>query len=795
MATTNGACTRVHALTSSCLYPLGAVLLFIGGTTQAAAQDVTPVALAGPPSEQDRQTNPHTLMGEPEIVVTARKSSESIQDVPIAITALNSDELQESRVFDVKNLAELVPGMTVAGSGQRGYPVIRGITTRTPDAGADGAVGQYIDQIYQPRIANSLTGLLDLDRVEVLKGPQGTLFGRNTIAGAINYVTKRPGKDLDIYGMTGIGNRGLFEARASVSGPLSSAVSAGVAGLYRSSNGNFDVVNDQGRKIGDDGSKDYGGRLSVVWKPTGNLEFYGTAMYLRVRGAIVDQVDGNPAGVIAPALAGFYAPSTYVANYRDYKVALTDPGYSDRDMTQYSLRADWQLDSYLTLTSLTGYQRFNLDSKQDLDLEVQDLSTNHYAQKSRTISQEVRLAGSDDLLKWNIGGNYFYDNHDVRENTDITDVVPIPLLTGTDVKTTSWALFGQGYLTPIKNLTLTAGLRYSHDHRDYRKTQQFSPIAEDFDSALDPDWDTTPSWHDLSYTFAIDYHLRKGLMVYVSHSRGYRSGGVQGRAQTEAEAAQNYGPEIAKQYEIGLKSEFLDRRFYFNLAAYRIDYSDIQINQISYAGAFPADVIQNAAKARMEGVEIDGKFFVSPQFSLDFGYSYNNSRFLSYSSSSDIAASIDGLGYCPAFPSAYGCSESDYIFDSVPFEFAPRHTFNVAANFDHEFASMAALHLRVEYSWKDHHLLTVVPRGIFDLPRQVLDDNFIRQPAYGLLNGNIGFDFPGGKVSVSVWGRNLTGKRYAVLGSDPSIINDPGTYNNFTLGDRRTFGVSLTVRR
>ncbi len=793
--------SRARILGSHCWFPIAAALLYPISTTGAAAQTavtpepVTSSQVAPPQGEADRGVTQQPRADIPDIVVTARKTSESIQDVPIAITALNTRQLEQGRVYDVKNLGELVPGLTVAGTGQRGYPVIRGITTRTPDAGADTAVGQYIDQIYQPRVANSLTGLLDLDRIEVLKGPQGTLFGRNTIAGAINYVTKRPGDTLDVHGMAGTGNRGLFETRDSISGPINSTVSVGLAGMYRNDQGNIDVVNAQGKKIGDDGVNDYGGRLSVLWKPTAKLEIYGTAMYLRLRSATLNQADGNPSGVLAPnfARAGFYTPSSFVADYRQYQAGLTDPGYLRRNLAEYSLRADWSLSDYLTFTSLTGYQRFKLSSKQDLDNEVQEIATFYDNQKSDTVSQEFRLAGHSNVLKWNVGGNYFYDNLTVNEDTDISHIVPVPLLSSSAVKTTSWAVFGQGYLTPVDNLTITAGLRYSHDHRDYRETQQFFPIGQNYDSALVPSWNTTPSWSNVSYTVGVDYHLRKGLMVYVSHSRGYRSGGIQQRAQTVAEASQNYGPEVARQYEIGLKSEFLDRKLIFNVAAYRIDYSDIQINQVSFNGAFAASVIQNAAKARMEGVEVDGKAYLSRAISVDFGYSYNNSRFLDYRSSTNIPQSIASLGYCPALPTAYGCSANDYIYDGVPFEFAPRNSFNVATNFDHEFGNGSTLNLRMEYSWKGSHLLIPTPQSVYDLSSNILDSHFIRQSAYGLLNGRVTFGLPGQKLSVSLWGKNLTGQRYAVLGTtDPSVVRTPGLGDNLTLGDRRTYGASLT---
>lgn len=780
---------KIAASSFTCLVAIAASMLFPSAKASAQSQGDTPA--------QDRE-NPRAAAGAPVVTVTARKTEESIQDIPIAISALSSEELEQSRVYDIRNLAELVTGVSIAGSAQRGYPVIRGITTRTPDAGADGTVGQYIDQVYQPRIANQLTGLLDLERVEVLKGPQGTLFGRNTIAGAINYVSRRPADTLYAKGTVGVGNRGMYEARASISGPLADTLSAGVSGLYRTDNGNFDVVNEAGDVIGNDGNEDYGGRISLVWEPTDNLEIYASAMYIRLQGANIDQVDGNPAGNIAPQLADFYAPSDFIGDSYNYQVALTDPGFVNRASSQYTLRADWDVADNITLTSLTSYQTFDMTSEIDLDLEVQAISVDRLSQNSNTFSQEIRLASDGEVFRWNIGANFFRDQHYFYEDIDISAIAPIPLITSLDVETTSWALFGQAYYSPIENLNFSLGLRYSNDHREYRKTQTFEPFAVDFDSALDPTWDTTPTWDALSYNMAIDYHLRDGFMVYASHSRGYRSGGVQGRAQTPAEARINYGPETAYQYEVGFKSEFFDRRFFLDVAAYYIDYRDIQINQISYDGPFASDIIQNAGRARMQGIEVDMKAFVTSEISIDFGYSYNDSKFVDYQSSADIQTSIDSLvfpdgsGVCPVFPTFYGCAANDYIYDDVPFEFASKHTFIAALNFDHQFADHSGLHFRAEYSWRNRYLLTLTPRSIYDLPTAVKEANFVEQGAVGLLNANLTYDLPGGDWSISLWGRNLTGERYGVLGTDPAVVNDPGAFNNFKYGDRRTYGLSAS---
>lgn len=771
----------------------------------AAAQEKTVQDKAGQESDQSESEQVEPMYSR-EILVTARKTSESIQDIPISMSALSSDQLRAGRVYDVSRIAELVPGLDIAGSERRGGPVIRGITTRAPQAGSESAVGQYIDEIYQPRIANQLTALFDVERIEILKGPQGTLFGRNTIAGAMNFVSKKPSEVLNASASLTFGNRNNFEARASVSGPISSTVSGSISSMHRKNDGNIDVLDASRKKTGDDGSNDNGVRAALRWNPTETLEVNASASYLKLKDSEIDQVTGNPAGVLAPNLTDFFTPSTLIGDWRNYEVILTDPGFSDRTMTMYTLRADWKLTDNLTLTSLTGYQTFRLASAIDLDLEVQQIAVDNFFQNSNTFSQEIRLAGDGDILRWNVGANYFVDNHHEFENIDLFNGV-FNLISSNDVQTTSWAAFGQAYLTPVTALTLTAGIRYSYDRRDYHKTNIGIPgVSEDYDSDLVPGWDTTPSWDDISYTLAADYHFTPDVMAYVSHAKGYRSGGVQGRVSTLADAMHNYDPETAKQFEIGLKSELWNRRLRLNLAAYHIDYNDIQISFATFKpDGIPSDLIQNAAKARFRGAEVEAKFYATPNLSFDFSYSYNQSKFKKYRSTEDIAASIatmdlpigDGLTLCdlPVNPvngrPFFGCLENDYIYDGMPFEFAPRHSFLIAADFEHKFASGAVFRSRLEYAWKDKVFLAVSPKSVREFSNGYLVDNLLRQPSYGLLNANVDFQLPRENWTISLWGRNIAKKRYAELGNDAfTAVN--GNFSTLKLGDRRTYGVTLT---
>lgn len=758
-------------------------------------------ALAQIARESDEAQAQDTDQGVADIVVTARKQSESVQTVPIAITALSSEQLADNRVFDVSRLGELVPGLVTAAGNYRGFPVIRGITSRSPEAGAEGAVGQYVDEIYQPRISNQLTGLLDLERIEVLKGPQGTLFGRNTIAGAINYVTKRPSDTFEARAEVGAGTRNLLEMRGAVSGPVAPNLAARISVMAMQNDGNVDVINRNGQKFANDGESNFGVRAALRWTPSEDIEINASLSRLQLKGANVDLVSGNPAGPISSRFAtlpGTYTPSTFVGDYRNYETALTTPGSVDRKSTQATLRLDWQL-AGMTLTSLSAYSTFDQDVVIDIDDEVQPIALNYNFQDSKTFSQELRLAGSSPVIRWSLGANYFFDDHDQREDNVISLPAPYNVTIGSSVhvKTTSWAAFGQVYLTPVERLTIAGGLRYSYDRRAYRKTNSpgLPPFGDAYDSDLIAGWHNRPSWDDLSYTASIDYRITPLVMIYASHSRGYRSGGVQGRATTVATGRANYGPETAKQYEIGAKTTLFDRHVRLNLAAYRIDYEDVQVNQQSFSQFFAGSLIQNAARARMEGIEVDTVIQVNDELSFDAGYSYNDSRFLRYTSTDNIARSIAGIAARPPFCNVrtFGCLAEDYIYDGVPFYYAPKHTFVVGVNATHEFASGAILRFRPTYSWKSGYLIQTVPQSVYKTPERYLEDRFLRQDEFGVLNANLTLDLPGGNWSVGIWGKNLTRSFYAVgATSVENAVN--GVARNFRLGERRTVGVTLSWR-
>jgi outer membrane receptor protein involved in Fe transport len=434
----------------------------------------------------------------------------------------------------------------------------------------------------------------------------------------------------------------------------------------------------------------------------------------------------------------------------------------------------------------------------DLDYDVQQLEQFHTDEKSETFSQETRLAGGEKSFHWTIGGNYFFDDLNHVESDDFTDgpiafilAPPFPVHTAR-VKTTSAAVFGQANYSITDQLTLTGGVRYTYDKRVYRSVNanQF-PGFDNFDSA-DPtsypglSWNTRPSSDNVSYLVSADYKITPDIMIYASHSAGYRSGGIQGRATSAAQASANYNPEHAKQYEVGFKSTLFNRRMLFNVAAYRIDYKDAQINQIPLNSPF--DVIRNAAGARFQGVEVESTIKLTPGLSAHLAYTYNDSHFTTFRDADDIPGVITSLGFCPS--PAYGCAVADHIYDGVPFEFASKHALIAGLDYEQALGSNVTFGLHAEYAWKDAFLTTPLPQSVAARSNAFLDATFLRQPAYGLFNASASLNI-GKQWSIGIWGRNLTNERYLTQGGDPQPSVDGYPFNSFLLGDRRTFGLNV----
>jgi iron complex outermembrane receptor protein len=679
-----------------------------------------------------------------EVIVTAQKRSENLQTVPISITALNAETLEKAGVTSLDSIQRLAPGLTMStvGSGFVSYTYLRGSGTNQIDSGSDPSVAFFVDEVYIAGVAGLQFDLFDVERIEVLKGPQGTLFGRNAAAGAISIVTKRPSADLGGTATLDIGDYGAVSARASVTGPL-------VA------DGSMRFRLSAGLKVRDAfteslSSADDPGDLNSLGA-RGQLEFIGedatfllSADVLRARNGMTNQflASASKAAFLTPAAtAALPAGERFYAHYYDVD------GHEDQDAYSVTGRLEWNT-PLGQLTSISAFRLNRFDRLQDQDGTIADSYVLASNQKDRTFSQELRLSGGD-RLRW-LAGLYLFDAETRRQDTVTTGpdfAVPVlQNLVSVDrsvISVRSYAAFGQLTYALTDTLSLTAGGRFTRDEKeDDRFVKRFTapafsvtPKAEwdSFDPAVTLNWQATPL-----------------VMLYASYRRGFKSGGFQTLLPISALVAGTpFDPEQVDSYEAGVKSEWFDRRLRANLSVFRADVVNQQILRVGPAALL---VIDNAGHTRTDGVDIALAAFPSTGLRLDAAMTFQKARFKEYMNG---AISYAGKSQLRS-PDFTGSFSAEYRFD---------------------LGDVGDLTVRGEYN--------VQSTVYFENTNSELRG--LHQPTFGLFNARIAYSPPSAGWGVAVWGRNLGGEEYF---RNVAVAAVTGLA---VPGDPRTFGISLTV--
>ncbi|RZJ00933.1 MAG: TonB-dependent receptor [Brevundimonas sp.] len=534
-----------------------------------------------------------------EVVVTARRREERLQDVPVSVTAVSAEALENLQASDIGDLQGAVPNLTLhEGDASNAVVYIRGVGQIDSLAFADPGVGVYVDDVYLGRAQGAFLSVYDVDRIEVLRGPQGTLYGRNTIGGAVKFVSTPLAADWGGRAEASIGDYGLVETRLSVGGALNA--DGNLLGKAAVSTARRDGWSDNALTGMDDGDKDQvAGRLSLEYRPSDALSVRFNLDGSRDR----PQTSRTPAR--ATGVLGLY-PDT-----------LDDPFSVDADFNDLnrldtfgaSVTADWSLSDTVSLKSVTAYRTMDYASHLDLDATPLAVFGVYVDENQHQFSQEFQFAWSGERLDA-VAGLFFFDESDLTYSGLLGPV--ISLVTGSinDQRNRSYAAYGQADYDLTDRLTLTAGLRYTSEDKDFQRTQTFyGPLTEvpdrDAPGQLVTDIDTGASWESWSPKAGLDYEISDDVMAYVSVSRGFKSGGFDGRANDGSGAAP-YDPETLWAYEAGLKSTLFDRRLVANLAAFWNDYTDLQLSSFTSdgAGGFMA-LFTNAGAATIRGAELE----------------------------------------------------------------------------------------------------------------------------------------------------------------------------------------------
>ncbi len=576
------------------------------------------------------------------ITVTAQRRDEEIQEVPIAVTALDEAFLVRHDVQSIEDLGAFVPNLYTTNSVNYGAaPIsIRGI------GGANGGgnffndepVAVYLDEMYIGRLSFSTSDLVDIESIQVLRGPQGSLFGRNATAGALLVQPARPTAEPEGYVRMRFAEHGERRVLGALSGPLTDTLLGRVAIGYTDVDG-WGENTFTGEDV--NGRKDETVRLSLAWRPSTDL---GAELMLER-----SNQEANPATInVAPVAPG--QPSSPFIRRDDLDQALAnaeysfdDPSDNETDATNAVFKVSWELGD-TTLTAITGYRDYALRGRQDSDSTPFTLFNNSAVIGSRQLSQELRLSSSaDDPFLWTVGAYHYNEDTDV-----VFDINNFQGLFGAGTaarfdarqRLESWAVFADASYAFSERLSLTLGGRFSNEDKRFANKQTVSTIREStlpidlgpFQAgtlipggtlfADPPVFSSAASFNNVSPRAVLEYELRPNVLTYASYSEGFKSGGFNSFGLSPA-----FEEEEVQAFEIGVKSELLQRRLRLNAAAFTYDYSNLQVRLPVPTGGVTID---NAGAAKAWGLEFEASLLVTDRLRLDGNIAFLNTELVEF---------------------------------------------------------------------------------------------------------------------------------------------------------------------
>jgi len=741
----------------------------------AATLPIAPVTLADDATELE------------EVIVSARKRDESLQDVPLSIQPFDAETLRRAGMQNLYDVTSRVPGMQLDVSNITDTQIfIRGIGSDIESAAADRAVGIFIDNVYMSRNSGSLTDLYDLERVEVLKGPQSLMFGKNIVGGLIHYVTAKPGEEFSAKAEATAGDYERTDFSGSVSGPLADAVYGSLTGVSRS-RGGYARNTASGQDVEDLESNTLRTHLRFV--PSEALEVLLSADVTRLRAGArwVDVVEAGDSDAVnwlrfdvdPPAeLPGWNIPDRNAAfvNSDERKGPKNVDGYQDADLWGTSARIEWSINERMHLMSLTAYRNTEVKTREDggglyFDFPLQangipDISSavnqfatdplayiaavpdDYYDQRKddevEQFSQEFILTWDDGgALSWRVGA--YYLNEDIERAEIVNHLFPdfnyfIALAYagdgsafGSEVGGTSYAytatdadnygVFGEFTYALTEQLSLNAGLRYAKDEKDFSVSRAGVPFDGDFTNGPFSGGDNN-DWDELLPTVALSYKLNDAATFYARYAEGYKAGGWNGENAKDTDiAAVSFDPELATSYEIGGKFEFADGRARINVAAHYTEYDDLQTQQfVTDQPGIPPNNLIVNADNGTDAKGVELDFTVMPVAGLTLFGNY---------------AWTD----CE-FAGSLIIDSSGTDIDGNTCRRTPEHAYNIGFQFEGSLADKGLAYLRVDYNWSDEFY--------FDNENLIVNDDELN------LNASVGFLTADERWEISVWGKNLT---------------------------------------
>ncbi|KRB90996.1 hypothetical protein ASE22_12060 [Sphingomonas sp. Root720] len=708
--------------------------LMLGSAAGAYAQD-TPAAAAN---------DAEATEGTGDIIVTAQRRAERLQDVPIAISAVGADQMSNRNVRTVFDLQGSVPGLSIsgfAGVNATNLVSLRGIAGQPVPIGASQATAVYLDGVYLSKPDAGFFGLQDVERVEVLRGPQGTLYGRNATAGAINIVTRMPTDRVEGVIDGSYGNYNNIALGGYISGPIGQGFSGSLSGSYNDRDGYFrNIVT--GNRIGDASS--YSLRTKLRYESEGGFDATLSADYTNKESE------------------DLFTPATIVGGRKVFSTKTVNTNLEDQIRTRLktggvALTMNAEVSDNFTVTSISSYRRFNFFTVYDIDANATTSIQPIFINKNETLNQEVRGVYDGGALRLTVGGNYYNENAEVYLRVNplayTKDQLKLDPRPHSKSDLSAYALFGQFEYDISDRLTAVAGLRYNYEKRNFTIDYSTAGAPGVFPPIIGRVSDTA-----VLPSFGLNYKIDRDVMVYAKASQGYQSPGY--AYQPGAGGPLNtFGAEKLWAYEAGIKSRFLDRRVTLNAAGFYYDYTGIQLRRLISS---LVSRIENAGAASVKGGEAELIVRAAPGLTLNGQVTYSKGVYTSFCEGITVGTPQNNDAVCAGTPAPTANRRGNQLNQ------APRWTGGFGALYETSLGGDMELKLSANYAWESNSYFTAA------------NEAAVSTGGWHRLDARAALGFGNG-LEIYAYGRNLTDDRYTVMAfrfgaNVSSVVNDPRTY-------------------
>ncbi|WP_405234497.1 TonB-dependent receptor [Lentisalinibacter salinarum] len=672
-----------------------------------------------------------------EITVTAQKREQNLQDVSVAVSAFSGDAIEKMGFEEGLEITQQVPNMNffaIFGEASSPSVSLRGISLVNFSDSWESPVSIYVDEVYRGNPAGSAIELFDLQRVEVLRGPQGTIYGRNTTGGLVHYISKRPTNEFDARISASVASYSERILEGMVNGPLGDKMRGRFA-MKRTVDDGWQTNTVTGGKLNDTDSFGYRGQLAIDVATSGELLFnvHGSRADQNTVGfahmGYLETSDPNAAtcsrGLIQ---AGQCTSATFDLTGAEAVNGQFDPEHAatgaadglatEIDTFGVSATLSLPFDNF-ELTSITAYEELDKFLQDDGDGTAVVFFDEQYSVDAEQYTQELRLNGASDRMEWVTGVYYYKDDRGlITEAPTTADGLWHQENVG--LNSSSWAVFGQVEYDLTNELTVVGGLRYTDETRDFVQTSGPSFYSPPVNARHDLSADATTG------RIGLDWRPRQGMLAYANISTGFKSGGFSGSYNASPEATEAVGPEDITNYEVGLKSDFMGGRLRLNAAAFQYEIEDFQAQV--FLTVADGSIITNAGDVTGKGAEFELTALVSDNLEIIAGVGLLDTEFDSQQ--------------------IFFVAGDEYTLDGNELPSAPALTYNLVGRWYLPLGDKGELAFQADYAWQDEHYL------------QIENDPYSLHDAYGIANARVSWQSPGSTWRVEAFAKNLTDEEY-----------------------------------